>query len=313
MVPLNNLEIAKANVERAEAACDARRYEIARQCAVDAITADPNSGDGYASLGRACLGLQEFEEAEKHFREAYSIDPTDAWYLIGLAISLRCQKNASESLKVADELVRLHPLNSRSHEVRGKALNALKRFADAKVAFEEAIKLDPENIMAIFGTGYSLIELKKPKEAEACFRRVLRLDSNNAHALNNLGVSLENQGNLRDAALAYKSAVLLDPTWKTAKKNTTSAVERYLAAGSGISALLFYFAFKVAFQAGQGKDSISQSAETIFGVLVVTFVLAAIGIVVYQRSVRGKRRRELESKDPQLLEIYNTIKRNDED
>ena len=96
MVPLNNLEIAKANVERAEAACDARRYEIARQCAVDAITADPNSGDGYASLGRACLGLQEFEEAEKHFREAYSIDPTDAWYLIGLAISLRCQKNASE-------------------------------------------------------------------------------------------------------------------------------------------------------------------------------------------------------------------------
>ena len=139
------------------------------------------------------------------------------------------------------------------------------------------------------------------------------MDPNDAEALNNLGVSLENQGNLRDAALAYKSAVLLDPTWKTAKNNTTSAVDRYLATGSGITVLLFYFAIKVAYHAGQGTDSISESAEIIFGVLVVTFVLAAIGTVIYQRSVRGARRKELQSKDPQLLEIYNTIKRNDDD
>ncbi|MFK7770338.1 MAG: tetratricopeptide repeat protein [Mariniblastus sp.] len=300
---------SQTNVNRAEAASDARRYDVAQDMAMQAISTDPDNPDGYASLGRACLGQNKVSEAEEHFRKALSMDPESHWYLAGLSVCLRLQKKHKEALQHANELTRLFPVMSHSHETRGDALHANGKNEQAVEAYKVAIQHDPENDGALLGIGNALLDLKKPNEAESYIRRALEFNPNSAICLNNLGVCLENQGDLKNAALAYKSAVLVDPSLKIAKANTASAVDRYLAVGGGVSLFLIYIGFKIAYYFGRQMDSIPDTAIVISVVLVAVFFFVIVITAIYQRVVRKKRRKELESDDPQLLEIYNTIKR----
>ena len=309
----NRFHESRINVERAEAASDANRHDAAIDLAMKAITADPTHGDGYASLGRACLGLGRHKEAEEHFRHALSIEPESPWYLGGLSVCLRLQDRADEALEFTRELIRLYPTLGYSHEMHGHSLRIDKQFEASIEAYEQALRFDPECEESLMGNGLSLLRLNKPKEAEAIFRRALVLNPNRAACVNNLGVSLEGQGKLKESAVAYKAAVMIDPTYQIAKSNTASAVDRYLAVGGGVTlgvlATCCYVAIRVF---GSSAMTKTKNALVISAGLVVAFGCAIGIMLLYKYIVSKKRKLELQIDDPQLLDIYQTIKRNND-
>ena len=155
----NRFHESRINVERAEAASDANRHDAAIDLAMKAITADPTHGDGYASLGRACLGLGRHKEAEEHFRHALSIEPESPWYLGGLSVCLRLQDRADEALEFTRELIRLYPTLGYSHEMHGHSLRIDKQFEASIEAYEQALRFDPECEESLMGNGLSLLRL----------------------------------------------------------------------------------------------------------------------------------------------------------
>jgi tetratricopeptide (TPR) repeat protein len=88
---------------KAEAASNLGRFSEAQALAIQAIAADPENGDGYASLGRALFGLDKPVEAEKQFRAALERSAENSWYLRCLAISLKMQSRFREALPIVDK------------------------------------------------------------------------------------------------------------------------------------------------------------------------------------------------------------------
>lgn len=297
-------------VNRAEAASDAGRYELAQQLAMQAIAKDPGFGDSYASLGRACLGQARYEEAVTHFKKALSLEPTHSWYLRGYALSLERSGQTHEAIGAADELVRLFPESSEAHHTRGKILCSASRFQEAIDSNEEAIRLDPHNADAHANAGLASISMGRHEQAERYLRQALSLEPNSAIWLNNLGVSLEGQKKVKDAALAYKAAIMVDPTLQLAKQNTHSLIEGYLKVGSGgVIIVLLYVGAKLMILFGQGfMDQFGRLPVVVVG-LVILFALVLASALLFQRMTYQYRKRELDGADPELLELYETIKR----
>ena len=280
---------------KAEMASNLGRYEDAKSLAMQSIATAPDLGDGYASLGRALLGLSKVKEATEQFQQALQKNGVNAWYLKGLAVCMRLQRKFREANKIADQLISNYPNSSIGFMTRGSIRSDQKNYRGACSDLKQAIALEPELADAHRSLGDVLLETKEYAKAEKHFRVSLSIDPESALALNNLGVAMDRQGKLKDAALAYKAAVLLDPNLAVARQNTTSAIDRYLRVGAG-------GAFVAVFIVGKLISAAS-------GLWILFFALV-IMYAFYQSSVGRKRNKELAAEDPQLMELYEKIKRN---
>jgi tetratricopeptide (TPR) repeat protein len=304
MIPSNIQSLAHELHLKAEAASDLKRFSDAQALAIQAITADPEFGDGFASLGRALLGLGKTAEAEKQFREALTKDAVSFWYLRGLTICLKVRRQYGEALFMANKVIELYPNAAESFLTRGDIRHLERDYSAACADYRIALSLDPQSVSAHIGLGDSLLAMKKFKEAEFHYREALSTNPNSANTLNNLGVCLERQSKLKDAALVYKAAVLVDPELKVAKSNTKLVLDRYLGVGFGSAVLFLWCIVKVATVSDRNTPSGSIVFFTFLGALIV------LGLhYIYRLCEQLDRRNELAREDPELLEVYETIKK----
>jgi tetratricopeptide (TPR) repeat protein len=88
----------------------------------------------------------------------------------------------------------------------GIALENLKRYDEALVAYEQANRLDPNFASAYNGKGVALENLKRYQEALAAYEQAIRLDPNYATAYRGKGLTLDKLGKSREAKQAYDKA-----------------------------------------------------------------------------------------------------------
>nr|HET6901226.1 tetratricopeptide repeat protein [Ktedonobacteraceae bacterium] len=88
----------------------------------------------------------------------------------------------------------------------GYALDELKRYEEAIVAFDQAIRLDPNDVLAYNNKGLVLNNLKRYEEAIAAYEQAIRLDPNYAVAYNNKGLALDQLGRKSEAQQAREKA-----------------------------------------------------------------------------------------------------------
>lgn len=115
------------------------------------------------------------------------------------------------ALRVADLELAKNPNNVPALIARGDALYALRRPAQAQVAYRDAVKLEPEAAAAQVGLGRTLAQTD-PVAAEVAFLRALSHEPDNVVALNNLGVVRDLQGRHAEAREAYSHAISVAPT-----------------------------------------------------------------------------------------------------
>ena len=293
---------------QAEAASDIRRYEAAQSLAARAVALDPSAANGYGSLARACLGLEQFEDAELHCHNGLQCDPENDWLLQILVIVTRLQNKLDESIRLGKNLVQGDPENSRNHELLGRSLMEARAYKEAITHFELALQLDPQAADASSGIGYCELSLGKPEVAERHYRYSLSLQPGDALALNNLGVSLEQQGKKKDASLAFKAAVISDPTFDLAKSNAKSSISGYLSLGGGwLAVYLVYIGMRVIAGVNRSNGMLESKIPPVLIIAFAWLVLLSFASFYFGR--RLLRKRSLKNADPQILDFYNAVRK----
>jgi tetratricopeptide (TPR) repeat protein len=109
---------------------------------------DPDFLHEYLSLGIS-LGilledLQQYDEAEKEYREIIKIDPDFAEAHFNLAYLLADLQRYDEAEKEYIEVIRIYPDYVKAHYVLGVLLKKLQRYDEAKKEILKARKLSEE-------------------------------------------------------------------------------------------------------------------------------------------------------------------------
>jgi tetratricopeptide (TPR) repeat protein len=118
-------------------------------------------------------------------------------------------KRYEEAIIAYDQAIRLDPNVTSAYHNKGYALDNLKRYEEAIATYDQAIRLDPTYAFAVVGKGYALNNLKRYEEAIATYDQAIRLDPNDAAAYHNKGYALENLGKKTEAQQAYARAIQL--------------------------------------------------------------------------------------------------------
>jgi tetratricopeptide (TPR) repeat protein len=100
--------------------------------------------------------------------------------------------------------------------IRGKALDAQQRYAEALPLFQRATQLDPSSVDAWGDLGYTLMRLRRYQEALAATEKAITLDPTDAMGWNNKAVILYEFHRPKEALAAAEKAITLDPTNATA-------------------------------------------------------------------------------------------------
>ena len=151
----------------------------AREAAIKALQIDPELGDAHATLGYVSHYDWQWADAERSFRRAISLNPSNAlariWYA-NLLSSLRRSDEATEQALIARDL---DPLSTIVATNVGWVYHRARRHLDAIGEYERAIRLDPTYLQAHMRLADSYIELRRYDDAIAEAETVVRLSKQN--------------------------------------------------------------------------------------------------------------------------------------
>lgn len=214
------------------------------------VALNGTDADAIFNLGVCAREQQDFAEAARHYGRYTELFPQQ-WE--GWANLAECQvrlNNFEQSLRSANEALKLNSAATEAWIAQGDALQGLKRYADALKSYQAANQIKPSPA-AFLKAGLILTQFKRNEEAVACCNQALKLDAGllaahscRADALNHLGryeeamsdyrvvlkhnpgddavlkkasVCLVNAGRARDALQLCQNALQVRPDSVTAK------------------------------------------------------------------------------------------------
>ena len=151
------------------------------------------------------------EQALAAFRRVLAGDPshTGAWR--NLIRALAATGDHAAVLTETTRALRLAPESAELRFLRGTALNALGRAAEARVVLEQALSLNPNSAAAWLNLGNAHAELDDLTRAEAHCRQARVLDPRLIEAHISLGYLLTRQGRTAEAILVLEAALRCAP------------------------------------------------------------------------------------------------------
>lgn len=164
----------------------------------------------YIETGTAALQAGRFAEAVEAFGKALAANPRDAttWLNQGVALQgLRDPAGAEKSFRKAVELA---PTNARAHYNLGSLL-AGKGDREAVRHLETAARLDPESRDALYNLGLVLAGTGEPARALEAFDRVLKLAPGDAEARFQRAQALSALGRQEEAAAELGAVIAAVP------------------------------------------------------------------------------------------------------
>ena len=189
-----------AALARAQARMDPT---AARETAMRAVTAAPDSAAAQVALGAALLAARLGAEAEAAYRRAVELEPAAAAASTGLALARAAQGKATPALEAARAATQADPHSAEAQAALGLA----------------ALAQDPDD---------------KKSEAMAAVQQASLLEPKNALVTVDLGWVFESRGQLDQAAAAYGHAAELDPSWSAPR---VAALSLRLRQGDAAGAL----------------------------------------------------------------------------
>jgi tetratricopeptide (TPR) repeat protein len=126
------------------AEADLHGAAAARPYIEKALRLDPQSALGHNVLGNLFLRVGNYEAAEKSYKEAAELAPTNDLYAYDVALALERMNRVAEAISYAETAARLKPGRGITHYMLGKLYTKVDRNADAIRELETCIRLDPK-------------------------------------------------------------------------------------------------------------------------------------------------------------------------
>ena len=197
------------------ALAEAERHLEARQMLEDLLPAlavqQQDAAVVYAALADACLGLEDFQNAVRHYEMTLRKDPDNRTASINLATALQKLGQPGEAIALYESVIKEQPENVSALTNLGVALQETGLIEQSLVPLEKAVALAPDDAVAQTDLAVSLQKLDRIDEAETALNSALNSDINYARAWSNLGNLLQEKMHLPEARMAHDCAVAIEP------------------------------------------------------------------------------------------------------
>ena len=187
-----------------------------------AVESEPINAEWHDELGSLYAQRQQWQEAEKSFREAVRLNPQSAaaHFHLGVVLESEHDAGAVDELRQASQLA---PADEQIAIETGKALVASGQ-ADAAISlFKHVLSVHPDSLAAAYQLALTLQLTGDSQAALPLFENVVKGEPENADALTNLGMAYMQQQRARDAISPLQKAVALAPAMVTAHQNLAAA------------------------------------------------------------------------------------------
>ncbi len=156
--------------------------------------------------GLIYISLNEIQKARHYFYKANELRKSESSCIYNLSRVLIELGEYKESIKYANELISIDPLNKKYWLTLGEAYLRDKNFQESLNSFKRATELDPHYLEALINIGATYNELGNYEVAIDYFNKALAIQPINIRALNNKSIA---QKNLNDIDGALQSLNLI--------------------------------------------------------------------------------------------------------
>lgn len=162
------------------------------------------------NLGVLLMGLERYDDALPVLEEANRLDPTDPMPLLVLGMCFAARGDLESAVAEYKEAVELPSNTVDSLNMLGSAYIGLEQFDLAKKALDKALDAAPKSVPTLLNLCY--LELRQNRVAEAAqwVKKARKLDPRSAQACYFAGLCEEFLGRQKAAEQAYRRAVTLD-------------------------------------------------------------------------------------------------------
>ena len=184
-----------------------------------AMELDPTEPVYPRNLGDLLRDARRWEEARAVYDQALAIDRAYAPAVNGLAL-LHKERRSSPDLAEAERLFRrameLDPTEPVYPRNLGDLLRDARRWEEARAVYDQALAIDPAYAPAVNGLALLHKERRSSPdlaEAERLFRRAMELDPTEPVCPRNLGDLLRDARRWEEARAVYDQALAIDPAY----------------------------------------------------------------------------------------------------
>jgi tetratricopeptide (TPR) repeat protein len=133
----------------------------------------------------------------------------------------------ARAVAYVEDVLRLHPENSKAERVMGDALLALERPAEAEIHFARAVEMRPDDATARRGLARALQLQGRHEAAIPHYLDALQRDPGDAQSHWNVGAALWQTGAYPEALQHLEAAAGLRPDWHELRQQLDDARRRY--------------------------------------------------------------------------------------
>ena len=184
---------------------------------------DPKDTEPHLSSGLILEGLNRFADAEDEYKQAFTIDPSSADALTGMANIYMRGHRYTEAEEVLRKLVVLHPDDAGAHMQLGRMLAADGQNDPAIAELQVALKLAPSDPSVQLDLADLYVRAKKYDLAEVQYRSLLAAKPNDPDLRFGLGRVFLMQRKFPEAQSELLAALELKPSMGAAYGDLAAA------------------------------------------------------------------------------------------
>lgn len=166
------------------------------------------------SLGRSCIEMGLYEQAEMYFRDVLELDPENVSAIDGL-LELR---DRGVNLRVSDDGEK-RPESVSAKIREAMALTRAGEMERAKELLDDAEAAAPDDLDIVFAVATWHLWAGEPEEAIKGYERCLEFNPKNTIVMNNLAAAYQQTGRSEEAKALWRKILSLDPANAKAKAN----------------------------------------------------------------------------------------------
>src|SRR5215469_965735 len=171
----------------------------------------PKDFDTLHMLAVICSEKGEYDESERLFREALSVDPNFPPGFYNYGSLLAKQKKYLAAITQFDKALSLFSNFAPAHCDRGSALRELGRFDEALASLTKAVSLAPNVPIVWYNRGNVYSQKKDYNSALSDYDRAIKIDPNYSDAWFGRGNAFAGLKRYDEAVAAYDRALTLKP------------------------------------------------------------------------------------------------------
>jgi len=185
----------------------------------------------YAHIGWSHIQLNQYDEAERVYREAFEHGIESAEFHANLGLIYYYQRDFSKAEQELRVALTLEEVNVPAHYRLADVYRATKNYPKAVEHYRRVLEINPGYVWALNGLGMALAMGGKNEEALAAFRDVVRIEPEMAPGYLNLAIHLERMQRFPEALETYQKFMDLssEQGFARERKHAAAAIARLQA------------------------------------------------------------------------------------